>query len=55
MKNEKNIPRQSWSSQFEKAIANGELPEGDLFEGLGNNFDDEEWTWNEIQIMKIIS
>jgi hypothetical protein len=46
MKNEKNIRRRNWNNQFEKAISNGELSEGDLFEEIVNDFDEQEWTWN---------
>jgi len=41
----KRTPREGWEKQIEKAIAEGHEPEGDLFEGLKNEFDDNEWTW----------
>jgi len=38
-------PRHAWDEQFKAAIANGEMPENDLFEGIGNEFDEIGWTW----------
>ncbi len=35
--------RKSWDESFKKAIANGEIPENDMFEGMKNAFDDSEW------------
>lgn len=38
--------RQGWDEQFQTAIAQGELPEGELLEGTSNDFDtNSEWTW----------
>ena len=37
--------REGWEKQFKEAIANGDKPDGDLFEGMINKFDEEEWTW----------
>jgi len=37
--------RSGWEVQFEDALAKGQEPEGDLFEGMSNKFDEEEWTW----------
>lgn len=36
-------PRIGWEAAFASAIAAGEEPESDLFEGLGNHFDEAEW------------
>lgn len=38
-------PRETWDKLFAKAIATGNKPEGDLFDGLNNEFDETEWTW----------
>ncbi len=38
-------PREGWEEQFRQAIANGDLPEGELLEGFSNDFDDNGWTW----------
>ncbi|MDQ2769394.1 MAG: AbrB/MazE/SpoVT family DNA-binding domain-containing protein [Bacteroidota bacterium] len=35
--------RQGWEAAFAAAIASGDEPEGDVFEGLGNEFDHTEW------------
>ena len=35
--------RQGWEAAFAAAIAAGEEPEGDLFEGISNRFDQTEW------------
>ena len=40
------LSRQGWDDQFQTAIAQGELPEGELLEGASNDFDTNgEWTW----------
>jgi hypothetical protein len=33
----------SWDKQFKQAIQKKELPEKDMFEGLTNKFDENEW------------
>ncbi len=38
-----NTNLDSWDAQFKRAIRNGAKPEGDLFEGLANDFDEKEW------------
>ena len=38
-------PRAGWIKQFESAIAAGEAPENDVFNGLSNEIDETEWTW----------
>lgn len=38
-----NTDLSTWDVQFKKAIKAGHLPEGDLFEGIENNFDKTEW------------
>jgi len=36
-------PRKEWDAIFAKAIAAGEKPEKDVFEGIKNQTDDTEW------------
>jgi hypothetical protein len=49
--NSKGIPasaeyaRTGWDEQFKAAIANGDVPESDLFENAENEFDKAEWQW----------
>ena len=38
-----NTDLSTWEAQFKQAIKNGETPEGDMFEGMDNTFDKEEW------------
>lgn len=38
-------PREQWGMLFSKAIASGETPENDVFEGLPNEVDKSEWEW----------
>jgi len=38
-----NTDLSSWDMQFKKAIKHGAKPEGDLFEGMENEFDTKEW------------
>lgn len=38
-----NTDLSTWDKQFKKAIKAGAKPEKDLFEGLGNDFDNTEW------------
>lgn len=38
-------PREEWNALFTKAIKAGERPEHDVFEGLENKSDQNEWTW----------
>jgi antitoxin component of MazEF toxin-antitoxin module len=38
-----NIDISTWEAQFKEAIKGGDKPETDLFEGMKNEFDKEEW------------
>lgn len=38
-----NTNLSSWDAQFKEAIKKGKRPEGDVWEGLENQFDQEEW------------
>jgi hypothetical protein len=38
-----NSDLSTWDNQFKAALQNGDTMEGDLFEGIKNEFDDEEW------------
>lgn len=38
-----NSDLSTWDKQFKAALHNGDTMEGDLFEGIKNEFDDEEW------------
>lgn len=38
-----NTDLSTWDTQFKKAIKSGHLPEGDLFEGLEDEYDKTEW------------
>ena len=38
-----NTDLSTWDKQFKTAIKNGAKPEEDLFEGMSNNFDLNEW------------
>jgi hypothetical protein len=38
-----NTDLSTWDKQFKAAVKNGAEPEGDLFEGLENDFDKKEW------------
>jgi antitoxin component of MazEF toxin-antitoxin module len=38
-----NTDLKTWDAQFKNAIKNGYLPEGDLFDGIENEFDKNEW------------
>ena len=38
-----NTDLSTWEAQFKAAIKNGDKPENDLFEGMENEFDKEEW------------
>jgi len=40
-----NNPRGDWEKKFMTAIESEKNSDGDLFEGLSNEFDNEEWTW----------
>lgn len=42
---EKVPPLKEWDTLFAKAIASGENPENDVFEGMGNKTDHTEWEW----------
>ena len=35
--------RKDWNEAFKQAIAKGDIPENDMFEGMKNTFDDSEW------------
>ncbi len=37
--------RADWDARFKQAVAEGHEPENDMFEGLGNDFDNQEWQW----------
>lgn len=39
----KNEARKGWDEQFKNAFANGELPDGNEFDSLTNEFDEDEW------------
>ena len=39
IKNKLNLKPNTWEDQFKKAIANGDNPEKDFFEGMTNDFD----------------
>jgi antitoxin MazE len=46
IKPEKSVPpREQWGMLFSKAIASGETPESDVFGGLRNEEDKNEWEW----------
>ncbi len=45
MRSTKKHPRDGWDEAFKQAIANGDKPENDMFEGMKNTFDDTDWTW----------
>ncbi|QEH41691.1 AbrB/MazE/SpoVT family DNA-binding domain-containing protein [Chitinophaga sp. XS-30] len=48
IKPEKSVPRrEEWDMLFSKAIAAGEKPENDVFEGLQNSTDKNEWEWQQ--------
>ena len=38
-----NTDLTTWEAQFKAAIANGDKPETDMFDGMENKFDKEEW------------
>jgi len=38
-----NTDLSTWEAQFEAAIKTGDKPDKDLFEGMENQFDKEEW------------
>lgn len=38
-----NTDLSTWDKQFKAAIKAGDIPEGDMFEGLENEFDKTEW------------
>lgn len=37
--------RKDWDKKFAEAINKGQETEDDYFEDIGNDFDQEEWTW----------
>ena len=38
-----NTDLSTWEAQFQEAISQGDKPETDIFEGIENKFDQEEW------------
>lgn len=44
---ELNLDKKTWAAQIKAAIEAGDVPEGDMFEGMSNEFDKIEWTWDE--------
>jgi antitoxin component of MazEF toxin-antitoxin module len=38
-----NTDLSSWGKQFKDALKAGQLPDEDLFDGMKNKFDEEEW------------
>jgi antitoxin component of MazEF toxin-antitoxin module len=38
-----NTDLSTWDKQFKAAIKAGDIPEGDMFEGMENEFDKTEW------------
>ena len=42
-RNKLNLSLATWDKQFQQAIQNKEVPETDVFEGLTNKFDENEW------------
>ena len=42
-RNKLNLSLATWDKQFKQAIQNKELPENEVFEGLTNKFDENEW------------
>ena len=45
LRSTKKKARDGWDEAFKQAIANGDKPENDMFEGMKNTFDDSDWTW----------
>ena len=45
LRSTKKSARDGWDLAFKRAIANGNEPENDMFEGMKNEFDDTEWNW----------
>lgn len=43
-------PREQWDMLFSKAIASGEKPERDVFEGQQNESDKSEWEWRVVKL-----
>ena len=39
------VPREGWAEQIQKAIEAEGPYKGDMFPGIVNDFDKEEWTW----------
>jgi antitoxin MazE len=39
------IPRKGWEQTFKDAMSKVDEPENDLYEGMSNDFDSEEWSW----------
>ena len=42
-RNKLNLSLATWDNQFKQAIQNKELPEKEVFEGLTNKFDENDW------------
>lgn len=38
-----NTDLSSWGTQFKNALKSDQVPDSDLFDGMKNKFDDEEW------------
>ena len=45
IKPSEDITRKDWEKKFSDAIYQGQKPEDDYFEGIHNDYDEEEWTW----------
>ncbi len=37
--------RQGWDESFQQALAQGQVPEGELLEGFSDAFEATEWQW----------
>ena len=38
-----NTDLSTWGKQFKDALKSGQVPDADLFDGMKNKFDEEEW------------
>jgi antitoxin MazE len=41
----KKKARAGWTEQLEKAVREGEKPDGELLEGFTDEFTEQEWQW----------
>ena len=41
----KKKAREGWRAQLEKAVLEGEKPDGELLEGFTDEFTEQEWQW----------